>query len=210
MSSSLGICHWRDSNEDGKYDTTYSTGYRITNIVQIVIVVLSLAANVFSLLFIRMVLTNAPQVSHHHIPPGPPRCVTCRAGQVVRDRQTARIERYMFAFVIVWALRVTSNFATCHDIYPGPGNITFWIWLAPGGWGLVNALILGTSRFEEAKEFFSSAMHQLCCCCYCCYDLCSPESDQETPGDSLDNPLDQSLGSDSGVVRRVRHASDDG
>eukprot|EP00616_Rhizochromulina_sp_CCMP1243_P019079 CAMPEP_0118977238 /NCGR_PEP_ID=MMETSP1173-20130426/20861_1 /TAXON_ID=1034831 /ORGANISM="Rhizochromulina marina cf, Strain CCMP1243" /LENGTH=329 /DNA_ID=CAMNT_0006927319 /DNA_START=116 /DNA_END=1105 /DNA_ORIENTATION=- len=136
LSKTLGICHWRDSNEDGKYKHSYSTGYVLGNHIELGVVLIALAASVLAVAFIRLSFRHAPQV--------------------VRDRHSARIERYIIVFVFIWALRLFSNMATCKNgLYPGPSNITYWIWLAPGGWGLVNAMNLGTSRTAEAWEWFA-------------------------------------------------------
>lgn len=148
----MKICHWRDSDEDGKYKQNYSSGYHVTNYVELTIVFVSLIATFFSLIFIRVALTTAPQV--HLIVHFMSNLVSVAHLQVVRDRQSRRIERYMGAFIIIWSLRTLSNLATCGSgLYPGPSNITFWIWIAPGGWGIVNLLVLGTSRVDEAKEY---------------------------------------------------------
>lgn len=62
VSSSLGVCHWRDSDEDGKYDDEYSQGYVIGNYTQLAITSFALASNLFALVFVRIALSNAPQV----------------------------------------------------------------------------------------------------------------------------------------------------
>lgn len=62
------------------------------------------------------------------------------------------------------------------------------MWLSPGAWGIVNALILGTSRYDEAKEFLShKALHSICCCC--------DSEDEEEEEYSVDSEADRGTSS---------------